>query len=222
MRRSLFLSVAALACTSAPALAQMAPPKMSGQPSSQEEKFVDDAGKYARAHWATTAEAKRAGFVEFTPEDKTGAISWANRNWTSTDAHHPSQVWFDANGRLIGLDFSVLQSESPQAPQLWGIDSRRWIKIGQHVHYGVRQPDGSIKFGGIGPPRFLAAGGSMSAPTKQVLVNMGLAKSADDVAFIFTFPAIWDLQFWIIPNPEGAFAEANPNVKPKNAQAHPT
>jgi hypothetical protein len=207
----------------APAAAQMmGPAKLSGQPSPQEAKFIAEATRYLERRYATTAEAKRAGFVEFTPEDKTGAISWANRRWSSTDAEHPSQVWYDVGGRLIGADYSVLQENSPQAPHLWGIEPQRWIKLSTHIHYGIKQPDGSVKFGAMRANRFVDAGGSVQAPTKQMLVNMGLAKSPDDVAFVFLFPAIWDLQFWVIPNPDGAFAEANPNVKPRNAQAHPS
>jgi hypothetical protein len=37
------------------------------------------------------------------------------------------------------------------------------------------------------------------------------------VAFVFPFPALWDLQVWLIPNPLGAFAEHNPNVIPSAA-----
>lgn len=230
MRRSLFLSLIA-AGTGTPAAAQMqmqmapATPKpapLPGHPSAEEKKFVDEASRYVTKTYAKPDDAKKAGYVEFTPEDSTGAISWANRRWTSSDFEHPSQVWYDASGRVIGADYSVLQENSPQAPHLWGVDPRRWIKIGSHIHYGIKQPDGSIKLGGLGRQRYAAAGGSLSAPTKQVLVAMGLAKSPDDVAFLFLFPPIWDLQLWVIPNPDGAFAEKNPDVKPKNAQAHPS
>lgn len=227
MRRSLFLSLIAAGAGS-PAAAQMqmppATPKpapLAGHPLAEEQKFVEEVTRYVNKAYAKQSEAKKAGYVEFTPEDSTGAISWANRRWTSSDFEHPSQVWYDANGRLIGADYSVLQADHPHPPQRWGVDPRRWIKIGAHIHYGVKQPDGAVKFGGIGAARFAAAGGSTSAPTKQTLVNMGLAKSTDDVAFLFLFPAIWDLQLWVIPNPDGAFAEKNPDVKPKSAQAHP-
>lgn len=27
-------------------------------------------------------------------------------------------------------------------------------------------------------------------------------------------PAMWDLIVWVLPNPDGAWADANPNVKP--------
>jgi len=226
-RRTFVLAPAIVLLGSSSAFAQMSMPMASsaphsGQPEASERPFLEAADRFVHAHYERTAEAKRAGFVEFTGEDSTGAISWANQRWMSTGADAPSQLWYDVNGRLIGADYSVLQNEYPQRPHLWGIDPQRWIKLGQHVHYGIKQPDGTLKYGGIGGKRFLeAGGGAISAPTKQNLVQMGLAKSTDDVAFIFMFPAIWDLQFWVIPNPDGAFAEKNPNVKPRNAQAHP-
>lgn len=228
MRRFQFVAAATAAATvafSRAADAQMmmaTPAPLSGQADAQEAKFIAQASRFLHERYPSPASAKRAGFVEFTAEDRTGAISWANSQWTSTDADHPSQVWYDAGGRLIGADYSVLQTDSPQAPRLWGIDPRRWIKIPAHIHYGIRQPDGSVKYGGVGATRWAAGGGAISSPTKQVLVNMGLAKSAEDVAFVFYFPAIWDLQFWVIPNPDGAFAERNPNVIPRHAEGHPS
>jgi hypothetical protein len=34
------------------------------------------------------------------------------------------------------------------------------------------------------------------------------------VVTIFHFPSLWDLIVWVVPNPGGAFAWHNPNVKP--------
>ncbi len=131
----------------------------------------------------------------------------------SVDANHPSQVWYDTSGRLIGVDYSILQGDTTQPPSLWGINPARWSVIHAHIHYGLRTSDG-IKYGGMATKRFSEAGGSISSPTKQTLVDMGIAKSADEVAFVFLFPAIWDVNFWVIPNPNGEFADLNPSVKP--------
>jgi hypothetical protein len=197
------------------------PAKPSAHADAAERKFVAQASRYAHAHYATTAAAARAGFVRFTNEDKSGAISWANQQWTSVDADHPSQVWYDASGRLIGVDYSVLQGDTTQPPSLWGINPQRWSVIHAHIHYGVRTADG-IKYGGMGTKKFSDAGGSMASPTKQTLVDMGIAKSPNEVAFIFLFPSIWDVNFWVIPNPDGEFADLNPSLKPANAQPHPS
>ena len=34
------------------------------------------------------------------------------------------------------------------------------------------------------------------------------------MVFVFKHPEMWDMVVWVIPNPDGAFADANPNVKP--------
>ena len=185
-----------------------------------ERKFIGEASHYLHAHYATTEAARAAGFIRFTNEDKTGAISWANLHWTSTDAEHPSQIWFDTTGRLIGADYSVPRNDTSEPPKLWGIDPRRWDTFNAHIHYGIQTGDG-IKYGGVGAKKWSDAGGSTETPSKDTLVSMGLAPSADKVAFVFLFPAIWDLQFWVIPNPDGEFADYNPKIKPKAAEAHP-
>ena len=62
--------------------------------------------------------------------------------------------------------------------------------------------------------RLAAAGADPDRPTPEALVAAGLAKQPGDVRFVFLVPSIWDVTVWVIPNPDGAFAEANPNVKP--------
>jgi hypothetical protein len=65
---------------------------------------------------------------------------------------------------------------------------------------------------------FTGAGGDLSNPTAAALVKLGKVKNASDVVKVFTFPAQWDTEIWVTPNPLGAFAEKNPLVKPsKNA-----
>jgi len=205
--------------TQVPVFAEEA--KLSPHADAAERAFIEQSSRFVHKHYATTAEAARAGFIRFTNQDKSGAISWANLQWTSVDADHPSQVWYDASGRLIGVDYSVLQSDTTQPPNLWGINPERWSVIHAHMHYGVRAGEG-IKYGAMAAKRFSDAGGSIASPMKQTLVDMGIAKSSDDVAFVFLFPAIWDVNFWVIPNPNGEFADLNPNVKVTNAQPHPS
>ncbi len=215
------VSSALVVATHAPVFAQMAGSKLSPRADASERAFITQSSRFVHKHYSTTAKAARAGFVRFTNEDKSGAISWANQQWTSVDANHPSQVWYDTSGRLIGVDYSILQNDTTQPPNLWGIKPERWSIIHAHIHYGLRMGD-AIKYGAIGAKRFSDEGGSIASPTKQALVNSGIAKSADDVAFVFLFPAIWDVNFWVIPNPDGEFADLNPDVKPKNAQLHPS
>ena len=220
-RRFLTVTSSLLAVSSAPALGQMSKPEISPRADASEKKFITEASRFLHAHYPTPDAARKGGFIEFTPEDKTGAISWANLHWNSDDYEHPSQVWYDVQGRLIGVDYSILQADQAQTPHLWGIDPRRWTTFRPHIHYGIKMPDGKVKFGATSVAKFKDAGGSIASPTKQTLVNMGIVKSPSDVAFVFLFPAIWDLEFWVVANPNGEFADYNPNVKPQNAQAHP-
>ena len=223
MRRERFLwaaSIAFAASTLAPVRAQMKEAEISPHAEAKEKPFLEEATRFLHRAYSKTTQATKAGFFQFTPEDRTGAISWANLHWTSTDAEHPSQLWYDAHGRLVGADYSVLQTDSPNRPRLWSIDPRRWIGLHAHIHYGLHE-DGAIKFGGTSAAKYEAAGGTISAPSKDVIVSMGIAKRPEDVAFVFLFPAIWDLQFWVIPNSDGEFAEYNPKLKPEHSQPHP-
>jgi hypothetical protein len=195
--------------------------KLSGHPTATEAPFVRDVAADLTARFATTAAARKAGYIRYTDEDNTGAISYANRQWTSKDENHPSQLWYDVKGRLIGADFSVLQADSPAAPHLFGVDPSRWQKIGAHVHYGLVGPNGTTIYGGAGAKTMAKGGGTVDRPTAAALVAAGIAKSTSDVRFFFTFPAIWDLTVWVIPNRDGAFADANPDVKPAGKPGAP-
>jgi hypothetical protein len=194
-------------------VAAAAEPKMSGVPTASEMPFVVKVSADLNARFPTPDAARRAGYVRFTDEDNTGAISFANKHWTSTDEAHPSQLWYDVNGHLLGADWSVLQADSAQAPQKWGIDPKRWIKIGAHDHFGLVGPNGTTVYSGMGGRR-VPAGADIAHPTAAMLVAAGVAKSTDDVRFTFFFPAIWDLQVWVNGNPAGAFNDTNPDVKP--------
>src|SRR4029077_7932854 len=113
--------------------------------------------------FATTAEAARAGYFQYTPEDNTGAISWVNlKVWDSSDLNLPNQLWYDVNGRLLGVDYTILEEKSPKPPpKLFGysVEASHWTHRGAHMHYGIKMPDGSMKFGGLPVQRFVDAGG---------------------------------------------------------------
>jgi len=95
----------------------------SGMPTAAEAPFVTAVAADLNARFPTPAAAERAGYLRYTDEDDTGAISYANRVWTSADAHHPSQLWYDAGGRLLGADFSVPYDAAP--PHLFGVEPDR-------------------------------------------------------------------------------------------------
>lgn len=209
-RTAVVLLASALALV--PTLAQSAEP-LSGKPTAVEAPFVREVSADLSARFPTPQSARKAGYLRFTDEDDTGAISYANRTWTSIDEKHPSQLWYDVKNRLIGADFSVLAKE-PNPPKLFGVAPARWHQLPAHVHYGLVGPHGTTIYGATGAATLAKSGGSIAAPTKAELVKAGIAKNIADVRFVFAFPAIWDLTVWVVPNPSGAFADKNPDVKP--------
>jgi hypothetical protein len=208
------LIFAACACFLAPcvALSDSPPPTPALPELASENAFVNAVTGDLQSRFATTAQAAAAGYFRYTNEDNTGAISWVNTSYWTSDPKHPGQLWYDVNGHLIGADFTVPKTDD--RPMLWGVSQSRWLTQEQHVHFGVKQPDGSVKFGGYGEKSAARIGANLSKPTPDDVVKLGKAQTASQVAFVFPFPAIWDLQVWLVPNPLGPFAEHNPNVQP--------
>lgn len=190
----------------------LAAPALSPKPQGAEVAFVAHIQKTLMAKYPTAKDAIKAGYFRFTNEDDTGAISYANLHWTSTDWDHPSQLWYDVHGNLLGADFSVPHTAKP--PSLWGIEPARWRYIEEHVHYILAGPNGTQIYHATSAAKFIAAGGSLTDPQATTLVKMHLAKSTAGVVKVFTLPAIWDLVVWVKPNPSGAFAWKNPLVHP--------
>lgn len=195
-------------------VASAATPALSPKPTAAEAPFVSAIQRDLMARFPTAAAAEAAGYVRYTNEDDTGAISYVDtRNWTS-DPTHPSQLWYDTKGRLLGADFSVPWTET--RPSLWGIDPRRWDRFGLHVHYIYTDGGATIYGKAVGGKQFVAAGGDLAKPDAATLQKMGAVKDAGSVSYVFTFPKIWDLIVWVTPNPDGAFADKNPLVVPVN------
>jgi hypothetical protein len=187
-----------------------------GQLSASENAFVSEISSYLMAHYPTAADAVKAGYTRYTSEDETGAISYANLHWQSADTRHPSQLWYDKNGRLLGADYSVLLNGGAARPQLWGVNPGRWVEFDGHIHWVAKDPaTGELKYDQWMPYKdFIAASGDADKPSAATLVAMKKVGSADQVVTIFHFPSIWDLIVWVTPNPNGAFAWKNPLVTP--------
>jgi hypothetical protein len=191
-------------------------PTFNGPASASESAFVSAIQKDLMQRFPTAAAAEKAGYVRYTGIDDTGAISYANFQWQSADSKHPSQLWYDKNGNLLGADYSVLVADSPKRPQLWGINPGRWYEFDGHMHWVTKDPStGKMTYDlYTSDEKFVAAGGSLAHPTAQTLVTMKKVSDAGAVATVFHFPQIWDLIVWVKPNPSGAFAEKNPTVTP--------
>lgn len=181
-----------------------------------ENATVSQLSSYLMSRYPTAAAAERAGYFRYTSEDETGAISYANTQWYSQDLQHPSQLWYDKDGKLLGADYSVPLSVSPTRPQLWGVNPGRWVEFDGHVHFVAKNPaTGAMVYDGWAWDKaFTEAGGDPNAPTAVTLVAMKKVTSTSEVVKVFHFPAVWDLIVWVKPNPNGAFAWKNPNVTP--------
>lgn len=216
MKRFAFALLAAVVLSSAVASADQNPTNKAGALSASEKAFVAAIQSDLMARFPTPADAEKAGYFRYTNEDSTGAISYANLQWNSADPKHPSQLWYDKNGALIGADFSILTSNSPKRPVVWGVDPGRWYEFDGHIHWVGRDPKtGKLTYDNYATnPAFVKAGGNVDSPNAATLVAMKKVPSANDVVKVFEFPELWDLIVWVKPNPNGAFAEKNPNVKP--------
>ncbi|HUY11337.1 MAG TPA: hypothetical protein VMV73_03650 [Candidatus Dormibacteraeota bacterium] len=191
---------------------------LSPKPQGAEIAFVSKMQSDLSARFATIADAEHAGYFRYTNEDNTGSISYVNLHWHSSDPAHPSQLWYDVHGNLLGADFSVPVGLSATAPTLWGVNPKRWIHIPAHFHWVVLGANGKESYHASSLKAFVSAGGDPLFPSAATLVAMKKVSSAGSVTHLFEYPSIWDLIVWIKPNPNGAFADKNPLVHPtKNA-----
>lgn len=219
MKRALFAALL-LAFT-----AVAAAPKLPDKPLPSEQAFVNGQIKILNAKYKTPADAEKAGYFRYTNEDNTGAISYANLQWDSAadpKNPQPSQLWYDVKGRLIGADYSVPYTDANASapPNLWGLNPARWATFKHsHVHYVLKDDKGTMTYGkAVSAKEYVANGGDLNNPTAAPLVKMKKVDDADDVVKVFNFPAQYDVEIWLVPNPLGAFAGKNPLVKPsKNA-----
>lgn len=189
-------------------------PTYHGPLSPAEKAFVAQIQTDLMQRYPTAADAVKAGYVRYSGEDETGAISYANMQWQSADPQHPSQLWYDKHGNLLGADYSALVT-SDQRPTLFGINPGRLYEFDDHIHYVLKDSDGNYSYDQYMYPKdFAARGADPKHPQPADLVKLGKANSANEVVTVFDFPTIWDMIVWVKPNPNGAFAVKNPDVTP--------
>lgn len=212
-RFALSVALFSMICASA-ALADESP-NYKGPMSASERQFVQSIQADLMKRFPTAQDAERAGYFRYTNPDDTGSMSYANLHWDSIDPQHPSQLWYDKSGKLMGADFSVPKTGKAR-PNRFGVNPGRWYAFDDHVHYVlVNQKTGKRQYDlYIMAPKYRASGGNPQSPTAQELVAMHKAPSVSSVAHVFDMPAIWDLIVWVRPNPRGAFSYKNPAVKP--------
>ena len=92
MKAYLFATLLAACCAFAvvPARADEGP-TFEGPLSPAESQFLASVKSDLTARFPHATDAEKAGYVRYTAPDDTGAISYANQQWTS-DPTHPSQL----------------------------------------------------------------------------------------------------------------------------------
>jgi hypothetical protein len=200
--------------------AESAAPTPAPSPNVAEASFLATIMRDLPARYPTPEKAIAAGYVRFTNEDDTGAISYVNvKAWNTTDPDVPAQLWYDVKGRLIGADYSVRIADAPNGPALFGIDPKRFQRFGAHIHYVTCEsmhsgPGPMCTYGKAVGAKKYATVGDIEHPTAQGLVQLGVVKDAAAVKTVFLFPAIYDVSIWVVKNPLGQFADHNPSVVP--------
>lgn len=222
MMRRRFSLLLALALVAAPfaARAADAPATPAPSPNAAEATFLAKVMSDLPKLFPTPQSALAAGYVRYTNEDKTGAISYAKPDgFNSTNVDQPAQLWYDVSGHLIGADYSVLQStvRGSGVPALFGLDKSRFIRIPAHVHYVTCDAAGMCAYGkAMRASAYVAANGAdaVAHPTPAGLVAAHAVPDAARVKTVFLYPGIYDVPVWVVANPLGQFAESNPNVHP--------
>ena len=180
-------------------------PTYNGPLTPSEAQFVASVQRDLTARFPHVGDALKAGYVRYTGVDDTGAISYANQQWKS-DPTHPSQLWYDKDGNLMGADFSVPRPNGEPRPQLWGINPGRWYEFNGHVHFVIKDPSSgdAVYDQWVWNEVFVNAGGNLAKPSPETLVKLSRAPSTSAVTTIFEFPTIWDLIVWVKPHAAGA------------------
>lgn len=178
-------------------------------PSPSEQKFVSNASALLIAEFPTRAAAERAGYMALADKlDSDNTYDLSDMEFRDIPLARPNFLWFDRHGKLVGTDYEFPKSLYPKPPTVFPVDEARWTSIDEHVHLAYML-DGKIVFA--------------EHPAKDNLRKAVIAVSdlrADGflpdgatLRWAMYHPAAWDLAFWLVPNPNGAFADDDPLVK---------
>ena len=177
-----------------------------------ETAFIAAVRDTLRSKYSTTAAAAAAGYFQMTRLEDDGTVIWFNGKWNgdvSEDA--PNFLWYDKAGNLVGLDYQYTVNAYPTPPDhdMYPVMAARWTTIDAHIHFAYKLPDGTIKRRGA---ELLP--GETTDPTAGQLKAAKLLPANATLLWAHYHPKTWDLGFWLVPNVNGPFADANPAVKP--------
>jgi hypothetical protein len=117
-------------------------PTYQGPQNAAETAFVRSIQGDLMNRFATAHDAERAGYVRYTNEDDTGAISYANQQWQSTDIRHPEPALVRCAWEATGRRLSVLKTSNAR-PHRWGINPGRWYEFEGHTLRGAQSSYGN-------------------------------------------------------------------------------
>ncbi|MDQ6766973.1 MAG: hypothetical protein M3Z41_04105 [Candidatus Eremiobacteraeota bacterium] len=181
-------------------------------PNAAEAAFIADVTSALQARYPTTKAAADAGYFQMTRLEDDGTVIWFNKKWDAeVTKYAPNFLWYDKTGRLVGLDYQYLVSTNlkPPGAAVFPVRESRWTTIDAHLHFAYKKPDGTIKRRGAELIPHVKGD-----PTAAQLRAAKLVPANATVLWSHYHPKSWDLGFWLVPNPKGAFAELNPLVKP--------
>ena len=173
----------------------------------KESAFVRQTSRLLQTRYPNVA-ATKAGYVKMRELDKDNTIIYTNFDYKLISIDRPNFLWYDRNGRLVGVDYEFPKSAYPAPPKRFPVLVSRWVTIGEHVHFAYALNGKTVRHGGPASPGLRRDPISLSALQKAKLVPAGA-----HLLWATYHPTCWDLGFWTVTNPAGPFAEHNALVK---------
>lgn len=193
-------------------LAQAVSLAKTSQPTTAEQQFVSTTSAKLQSAYPSTLVAKAKGYTMLEGSiDSDNTYNFTNRDFTNVTPDRPNFLWYDRKGHLAGVDYEMPKSKFPSPPQLaaFPVQASRWVTIPEHVHYAYTA-DGKTVYGVV---RATPALRTNDITLEMLRANKAKIPADAKLAWAMYHPAVWDLAMWTVPNPNGAFADLNPNVK---------
>jgi len=203
------LAAIALTLAAPPAAGAAAAP--ANRANATEAPFISKLTASLMARYPTTNAAVKGGYFQLTPLDQDNTAIYFNGTYTNVDPMHPNFLWYDRHGKLVGLDYEYAMSKWPKIPTTseYPVLAARWTVIRAHMHFAYRMGSGPMVMHGA----HLRPNITRNPVTAAQLQADHLLPAGAKLQWADYHPKCWDLGFWLVSNPLGAFAEKNPLVK---------
>jgi hypothetical protein len=180
-------------------------------PTAAENAFVTRVSHELLAAYPTTAHATAHGYMQMTKLESDNTIIYSDMKFDGITETHPNFLWYDRHGKLVGLDYEYPVSTTPKfpGPSVYPVAPARWTTVHEHVHFAYQINGGPIVRKGARAQANLKSG----AITAAELTADGLLPKGATLVWADYHPTCWDLGFFVVPDPDGAFADPDPLVK---------